>query len=90
MPVSLNKLMRFLSRIYAITFSNKILMAYFGILALARSATSLAVLLVPTWGTIPDRDLLTHVEIDPINFCGVIANLQSMWVPISIGIAFGM
>ena len=85
-----NELTRFLFRIYAITFSNKILAVYFGSLALAKSATSLAALLGATLGFASYQDLSTQAEIDPIHFCGIITNVKSMWIPYSIGIVFGM
>jgi hypothetical protein len=67
--------MRLPLRIYAITLGNKILMVYFGTLALARLAVSLASSFVkpPVIATLP------HIPVDAFN----------LLAPNSIGTAFG-
>ena len=58
---------------------------YFGILALARLATSLA---SPFVG--PPRFVdLSQLPISTFSLCGIIADLRFMIVPSSIGTAFG-
>ena len=72
-------------RVYAITFRNKILGAYFGTLALARLVTTIvsAFLEPPTFVE------LLPVPIDAFNMCATAVDLRLMLVPRSLGTAFG-
>ena len=81
----LNQQVRFRLRIYAITFKNKILAAYFGALAVTR----LTVTLVASFVQPPTVVDLPPLPIDAFNLCGIVANLQFRMVPASIATAFG-
>ena len=83
--LSLDQLIRFHVRVYAITFKNKILAVYFGTLALARLAVSLASAFARPVAFVD----LPPIPIDAFNFCPVVPNLQFKLVPNAIGTAFG-
>ena len=83
--LSLNRLIRLCLRVYAITFGNKILAVYFGTLALARLAVSLASSFVRPVAFVD----LPPIPIDAFNFCAVVPQLQFRFVPNAVGTAFG-
>ena len=85
MSVSVDRLIWFRPRIYAITSRNKILAVYFGTLALARSIISLAPALVQR----PVFVDLQSLPINASNVCGITMNLKFMLAPNSIGTVFG-
>jgi len=71
-------------RVYAVTFRNKVLVVYFGTLALARFMIALIVVLIkhPTIvGSLP-------VPIDAFNQCATVMDLRLMLIPSSLGTAF--
>ena len=82
--LSPNRLIRFRLRIYAITFKNKILIVYFGILAVARFAVGLASFLQPA--TFLD---LPPIPIEAFNLCPTVAHPRFKLVPVSIATVFG-
>ncbi|KAF9646546.1 hypothetical protein BDM02DRAFT_3188752 [Thelephora ganbajun] len=72
-------------RVYAITFKNKMLVVYFGTLALARLAMSLASAFTKPPAIID----LPRIPVDAFNLCGIMVTLQFKLVPNAIGTAFG-
>lgn len=72
-------------RIYAISLGNKILVAYFGTMALARLSLSLASSFAKPVAVMA---LPRIPEIDAFNLCGLIITLQFKSVPNAIGTAF--
>ena len=83
--MSLKRPIRHFIRIYAITFGNNILAVYFGTLALARLAMSLATSFIKT----PAVVALPPVPLDVFDLCGVVAHLRFKLVPNSLATAFG-
>jgi len=83
--LSLNQLIPFHLRVYAISFRNKTLVVYFGTLASARLAVSLASAFARPVAFVD----LPPIPIDALNFCPVVPNLQFRLVPNAIGTAFG-
>lgn len=83
--LSLNRLIQHRLRLYAITSKNKILAAYFGTLALARLAMTLA----STFSVSPTIINLPQVPIDAFDLCAVVVEFKFKLVPNSIGCAFG-
>jgi len=83
--LSLDQLIGFHLRVYAITFRNKILAVYFGTLALARLAVSLASSFARPVAFVD----LPPIPIDAFNFCPVLPNLQFRLVPNALGTVFG-
>ena len=83
----LNLLMRFqfYPRIYAISFKNRILVVYFGTLALARLAATFAA----NFAKPPVYAPLPALPIDAFGLCGVHVDLSLTFIPYSIGTAFG-
>jgi hypothetical protein len=78
--------MRLCARIYAISFRSKILLVYFGILALARFSLSLAA----SFSKPPVAISLPRIpEIDAFNMCAIVVDLSFKLVPNSVGTAFG-
>lgn len=81
----LSRMIRFRLRVYAITFRNKILAAYFGTLVLARLTVSLA-------SSFVQPVIFTDLPPIPINtfgFCPIVAHLRFRLIPSAIGTAFG-
>ena len=71
-------------RIYAVTFRNKILAVYFGVLALTKLAVSLASFVEHVTNL-----HLPSIPLDVFNLCAVFAPLPFRLVPIVIGTVFG-
>ena len=88
--IFLNQQIRPRHRLYAITFKNKILAAYFGALTLARLAMALttAFLKPPTLIELLPEPL--PVPIDALNACGMVVDLRLMLIPSSLGTTFGV
>ena len=82
--LSLDRLIRFRSRIYGITFGNKIVMAYFGAVALTKFVVSL-VSFLPNVKNV----YLPPIPLDVFNLCAVGARLRFRLVPIVMGTTFG-
>jgi len=72
-------------RLYAITFNNKVLAAYFGTLTLARLTTTLVTAFLKT----PTFIELLPVPIDAFNMCATNVDIRLMLIPSSLGTAFG-
>ena len=83
--VSLNQLIQFCSRVYAISSGNRVLVIYFVTLLLARMAISL----VLAFAVPPGFRDLQSIPIDAFNLCGIIRDLKCMAVPYLIGTVFG-
>ena len=75
-----------LPRIYALTFRNKILVVYFGTLAVARLVAAFTASVVRPF-TFVD---LSQIPADAFNLCGIVVEFPFMIIPSSIGTAFGM